>query len=468
MPNPDKTYACKACDGGRVRVEAPNCPSCDEPVAAEDRYCEHCGAGLDAAPSPSSSPRPGSNPTARPTRPTAGGRRGGRRRSGGAAGARRRQASGDLARAMKLVRTLRVFYVINAVFHGLAVLGLVLAFAADLSEVGLLVAMLVSQALLTATMVAGIFLVVHQPAIWAVVMACLVTLSRLISAWSSDWSVLVTLLGGLWALAFWALVGPAARAGRLMQEHPDLPTVTRLERARPRAVRRATIGAAAALLLAFVPAWMIHNENATPPFDPVWEEFVADWSRGPSAVARWVETADGEEAARGFRDQVRALDWDRLPALDAVVTVVEMDPFGNADEARVTRAHHVRKRLDLDEDGQAVHFVWNYRGDEWLLTDLALPNPPFPEALVERLAIAWTSGNIGLLVDTSARPELFERRVQRTMQSRGWEELPEIRDAAALYEPSQTIIELETEEGVVRLNFGCRDGTWRLSTIQWP
>jgi len=470
VPDPRKAYSCRKCDGGRVLALPIDCISCGEQIAADDQYCPECGTSQieDSVELEQTTEQTAEQATeqAQPSR----GRVSSRRKPSGKARSTRRAVSSELNRAMKSVRALRAFFVLNALLH-LAMTAIALTgFTDSGGDRSIYIVVLGVQASMAAIMLAGVFLVMHQPAVWALVMACLVTMSRALAAWSADWNFGVLGLGAFWALAFWALVAPAARAKRLMDENPDLAAAKKLQRDRPRAVRNASLAGGGVLLVSVSLAFFLHLGSAAKPLQPVWTTFVEDWNAGRNArVLETIEYGMSEPVRENFEIEMQARGWTgALPRLDeqealeanALFELYSVDVRSSGSET-----------ILVATDAGDFEFEWDYRPDEheWVLTQLRWPRAEFKDVIIQSLTGAWANHDLALLAGMFRDPERAERSLQRSFERRGWErEFPSVVSTSQEESSRGVFVYLKTDAGEMRFEFIRELGKWKISRFKLP
>lgn len=377
--------------------------------------------------------------------------------------------SGELNRALKSVRVLRTFFVINAVIHLLLTAASVSGFGFTGGDRTVFVISLAIQASMSAIMLAGVFLVMHQPAVWALVMACIVTLSRLMSAWEFDWNIGVLGIGAIWSLAFWALVAPAARAKRLMDENPDLAYAKRLESQRPRAMRNALVSGGGVVVVSVAAAFFLHVGSAAVPLGPTWKQFVDDWQADRStALYEWVESGMGESARAEFELEARSRGWSRdLPSLPADqpgdldrFELYSIDDFGSGSES-----------IECETSEGTFGFHWSYDEDakDWNLRGLDYPQAPFPQELLDRIELAWSNDDLESITSVFENPDSARRSVGSAFERRGWErDFPELRGIMAEPSTRGVNVYLDTVAGEVRIRFQRSEGAFKATSFKPP
>lgn len=446
-----------------MQAQLPACPACDEAVGFDDQFCESCGASLAEEPEPA---EPQTRAPAVSRRTKVGGPRA---RAAGKARSNRRAVSSELSRALKSVRVLRTFFVINAVLHLIATAASVAGFGSTGGDRSLFVVSLAIQASMSAIMLAGVFLVMHQPAVWALVMACIVTLSRLMSAWEYDWNIGVLGLGAIWSLMLWALVAPAARAKRLMDENPDLAFAKKLENQRPRAVRNASLAGGGVVVVSVAAAFFLHVGSAAVPLGPSWASFVEDWkaNRG-QRVLDWVEAGMSEGEAVEFEAEARARGWlSQLPTLGA-------DAPGDLDRFPLYTVEDLSSayvEIECETDQGGFTFVWVYRPVEkdWLVGGIEYPMAEFPQELEDRLRLIWENSDIDGLAAMFENPERARGTVGRAFERRGWErEFPELKELVVESGARGTNIYFLTDDGDSRPTMRRAGGKWPAASFRPP
>ena len=483
VPDPAKVYGCKACEGGRIRVAPPACPECEEAISADDQFCQSCGVALGdstdadggsdtkqhsaADATARAEARPASRVASRASgsrKSTSGNRKSAR---GGKARSTRRAVSGELNRSLKSVRVLRTFFILNAALHligtGLAVAG----FGLTGGDRSAFLILLLIQASLSAVMLAGVFLVMHQPAIWALVMACMVTLSRMIAAWEMDWNMAYVGIGGIWALLFWAMVAPASRAKRLLDENPDLGYAKRMEQARPRAVRKAIVAAVGVLVISGASAFFLHVGSQAVPLGPTWNRFVDDWEATRlEAVLETVEEGVGAAGVAEFEAEVKDRGWDTdLPDLGAAASAAAAD-FGLYS---VEEPGSDMEAVYLETEQGQFEFGWRYfpLDQEWRLVELRYPMAVFSPDLLLRIKGQWEASDIQGLGAMFPDPDRSTPKLERSFRARGWErEFPAILGVEILTTSNGVDVYFDTEAGENILRYGRGGGDWILRSVK--
>lgn len=459
VPDPNKVYGCKSCDGGRIRVAAPACPACEAEVSTGDEFCQACGTSLAAGADSDREDAPQLERKARVRKKSSA--RGGKARS------TRRAVSSELNRSLKSVRVLRTFFILNAAIHllgtGLAVAG----FGLTGGDRSAFLVLLLIQASLSAVMLAGVFLVMHQPAVWALVMACMVTLSRTLAAWESDWNLAYVGIGGIWALLFWAMVAPASRAKRLLDENPDLGYAKRMDAARPRAMRKAIVAAVGVVLISGASAFFLHVGSAAVPLAPTWKKFVDDWEATRiEPVLETLETGIGQAGAAEFEAELRDRGWDQdLPDLGAAAVAVASEfklysvEVPGSDMAAIY----------LETEQGDFEFGWRYYplDQEWRLVEMNYPMAMFPPEMLLEIQDQWQSSDIAGLASKFPDPDSSMARFERAFASRGWErEFPKLNAVDLIPTSVGADVYLDTEAGENVLRYRRTGGKWELRSIK--
>jgi hypothetical protein len=464
VPDPDKVYGCKACEGGRIRVAQPACPACDEAISTEDQFCQSCGVPLGDEPKADSEPEVQPVRSAKPrgtsTRKSSSTR-------GGKARSTRRAVSSELNRSLKSVRVLRTFFILNAALHmigtGLAVAG----FGLTGGDRSVFLILLLIQASLSAVMLAGVFLVMHQPAIWALVMACMVTLSRMLAAWEMDWNMAYVGIGGIWALLFWAMVAPASRAKRLLDENPDLGYAKRMKKARPRAVRKAIIAAVGLLVISGASAFFLHVGSAAVPLGPTWKSFVDDWeATRVESVLDTLEEGVGAASTAEFEAELKGRGWDTdLPDLGAAAVAAAAD-FG---QYSVEEPGSDMEAIYLETEQGNFEFGWRYNplDQEWRLIELNYPMAVFPPDLLLEIKAQWEASDIAGLGSRFRDPARSTPKLERSFRLRGWErQFPALDNVELKASLTGVSLYFDTEAGENILRYRRESGDWVLHSVE--
>ena len=356
-------------------VPLPRCRACGSVLEAGAGFCSECGESVTP------------------------GRRSGRQRS------ERKQASMELIRAAKFLRLLRNFYLFNAVLNGIAAAFSLHLLALDLFPLGIAVLTFAMLVGITALLVMGAIRLRYRPFLWAVTLACLVTVSRILGAYNSDFSTFSILFGVVWAGAFWAMTVPVSRVRRLIEEHPDLAITKSIlgtgargrkspeelahlnALAEQRANRRSLVAAAIILVLGAVAGFTSYSVGRTPSLDASWKDFVADWRSGEAErVAEWFAASERDEKLRWLRAVEEHRGWTGAWPLSADLEDGEIpeDALVFLDSGTIT---------DEDFPTGAASWRWSAADGPWTLTAIVLPDPPADdtiaafEAALERVGL---------------------------------------------------------------------------------
>ncbi|MFG0317302.1 MAG: hypothetical protein ACF8XB_08520 [Planctomycetota bacterium JB042] len=365
VPDARKAYRCKC--GGRVVVgeagraapepepESPldgerTCPACGAiEVDVASRYCEECGASLDAG---EASPEEK---------------------------AERQRANRELAKAKDSVRAVRGLYVFGAAMGGLFLVLITIAmFRADQTIPTVLLVVWALTAVGVAVDTTGALRIFREPLLWSVLIASLATCRlglRLIDG--SHW-ILVG-LSLLWCLALWSVLGRVMRVRRLMHRYPELWHAAAIARRRTRerggrrvvesgplgrrrrAERAETgrrlvlAGIVVAVLAGLGVAWKVATRPPT--FEDALSSFVEDWNRSDvAAIAARFDEGRRSKVERWLTRSSSRRDWsERLPSLGGEI---------------VERRTETSARVSFDtEDGRLVT-SWRLRDGGWDLSSV--------------------------------------------------------------------------------------------------
>lgn len=466
VPDPNKIYKCKAC-GGQVCAEPPQaeqefdsaCPECGEAVGSAEAFCTNCGAEIVAQPAAAQN-------AGRSTR------RSGRDRES------ERAASRELAKAFKFLKILRTWFMLNVILHGLLLLLIPFAFANPEtvpSETALALAVHLGS---TALMLLGFFQVYYRPFVWAVVLACMVTLSRGYTVVVSDYNMIITVISVVWALAFWALVVPTARVRTLMEKHPDLTITKRitgsrarrggkispqqaLKEAEAKAWKHGLISVAVIAVVTIGASFALYQDSRMPDFETTWAQFHSDWQKGDvDKVSQWFGESSRStqraklEAASENRNWGRS--WPSLQDYEKDVNVTDA-----SGSARSVTIEAVTSGGEVRLDFHAIDGNWN-------ISRLKLPDPDFEPTLIEWKR-AWNASNFDKLATFYLNSEKMKKSLPRIAERRNWEALPRITNT--VIDDDRTgvrTVYFATDEGEVKVGFKLEMDQWIAYTIKPP
>jgi double zinc ribbon protein len=468
VPDSSKTYSCNSC-GGHVRALvndlAEKCPDCGTEIQAESEFCTHCGGALSAdEPTPSkavmATPKP---------------RRSGREREG------RRAAAGELTRAFKFVKILRTWFMLNVAFHLLLTITAILSFGTDKIPIELSVIFLAINVGTTALMLVGYFQVLFRPFLWAVVLACLVTLTRAIGVISTDYSPWAIGFGAVWSLLFWALVVPTARIRKLMEANPDLHIAKRIagggrhshsnrsskessqrifKAAEKRAWRASLIGAAFIVTASVGSSYFLYASERTPSFDGVWVDFEADWRNSDvDQVALWFRRDDRDIEKHKLQTAVENRQWGRSWPKFENSEIRVIDTASPTNFAAV---------VEVDFNDGTAQLKWRASEGSWHLTGIQFPDPDF-SASSQAWDHAWNQSDYKTLSEFFKQSSKMERALPKMAERRGWQTLPRI-EGARIDDSrvGQRWVYLDTAQGEVRVRWEVQDDQWMAASIKPP
>lgn len=334
------------------------------------------------------------------------------------------------------------------------------------------------------TMAAGAVLVLRQPLLWSVIIACLWTLYAglvavtliLIKVFPGPLDLVVFLL----VPSFWAGVMQAARVQRLLQQNPDFSIERRrvgqpqveggvVEKARAQR-RQATVSSVkgrlklAGIAVGVLAVGILVYKLATAP--PSLE------SRAEAVRAAWTGTDDElffgmvpESLRNRLGEALGRRGWHpRRPAavLDEVDVEAEVAIFS----------------VERTAGGAAGTIEASFRFDKtantWLLTGLELPalRPGDPQKAVDAFRAAWKERGFEALVALQA-PDLQRRArtFERLLEQRLWTELRPSIDEAAVGEVSSdgsVEIEFATISGIVETEWKYWHPDWQMTRFAPP
>lgn len=326
VPDPSKTYTCKACGGnvGAVVDDASprpaptraaaaarsaeasgpkrRCPACAKDAEPGARFCEHCGAGLDGR-----TPAEAADP------------------------ATRALAVRALAKAKKTIDLARSFYVGGAALHALWFLGIVVFDVKTGQSILADWLSLLPPLVLLVLHVLAARRIVDQPVAWSVSLAALKTLD---AAWAvligiAAHSPLFPAIPVLWCAALWWIALDLSRAQRSIRRFPTLWNVragkaaaagrTRHAEAAARQARKnlVALGIVAVVASIGLVAWRV--ASAPPEFEPTLDQFVETWNGQRRADVVAFFPTDKQSKLRTWLDRKSAArDWSAtLPNLAA-------------------------------------------------------------------------------------------------------------------------------------------------------
>jgi hypothetical protein len=501
IPDATKVYGCNQCDGKVHAVPVAEaidpaagiaadedtlaCPHCDELIAEDDAYCGSCGEDLQAddagddagddavdeeelAPSPSRASSRGRG-GASAGRATAGKRPRGRK------GAERSKASKELVKTLRNLKTVRAFFVIDAVLHILGLtLTLVVAGNPKFST-GALWGELGVHIVAISVMIMGARMVFFRPFMWTVLLACLVTLSRGIWIIALEFSTFSLIFGVIWSLAFWAFVPAASRARRLIEENPDMSVARQFtgvlrsgantdyalahERAERRAWKKSFITGGIIFVFCTAVSVFVVSTSRAPSFESAWKDFKQDWNSGTTEqVAEWFPSGErGEQHAR-FESLKKSRGWDQgLPKAEDefIEPAFEME---TADRRPMVFAEV--------EEGEIV-WTWKMVRKEWTLVSVRFPSPEF-ETIADAWMVAWNNSDIPALAELFDNPESANASLEKMASRRDWESLPAITGSKVQGSDTRKELVLSTSVGSVFVRFGSSGDDWAAKSVKAP
>ncbi|MCB9879775.1 MAG: hypothetical protein H6835_19460 [Planctomycetes bacterium] len=329
-------------------------------------------------------------------------------------------------------------------------------------------------------MVAGALLVVRAPLAWAIVGASYCTLDALLVWWLNDFAFPPGLaVRLLMVVAFWCVVGQAARVQRLMAEHPELQLVRRriapdrraiggvADEARQRRAderRRAT--AAQNRLFAILAAVAVIGIGAAiylslpPAADDTVARFAERWAAGDTAaIGNMFKDAQLRRDGAELRDDLTQRGW--LPAPPAL-TLGELQEDGDVAIASFTGpGGGVRAKFRRDAAG-------------WHLDGVTLPRVEVTALRpgIDAFRAAWQAKGTEALV-AMFRPDSQARAgasLARILDKRGWTDgRPALGDASptGTDHPKVTVrFELDGDELQVRFEFWHPE--WKVTGVRMP
>lgn len=355
------------------------CPKCGLINPAAARFCDECGAPIGDDVSEAEARR--------------------------AAARGRGRATGELAKAMRVVNGVRgitlASAIISAVVFLLSLLGYFALRKQELDSPEVLV-LLVIQGVQVALMVTAFLRVRRDPFFWVVVTASYMTLLCALTLLQGGFPILLL----LWTVALWAGVPATVGVQRILQEHPELRLARKMrgetpgrgraaaatreeagpggQRERGRApveagetVRRmkdrdrrqskaawrsrGLLGAVGGMLLAFIVVFaMIHGKP--PDLQPTLDSFADAVRTGdPDAIHDMFPADRADRMTTSLRGMFERRDWLEVPPVVA----------GMKEIYRQSKA----ARIDFILEGETdpLETRWNFNGEKWMLTGLKPP-----------------------------------------------------------------------------------------------
>jgi hypothetical protein len=423
VPDPTRTYTCKAC-GGPVRVVEP----ASEPETD---------------------------------------------------GASRRAAAAELQRALNVVVWLRRLLAAGAIAYGLITVYLLVLLPKGLIEEGELLRVLAGTTVLSCMHVVGFRQARLQPLLWTLVLAGLATLSVVLNLLRDDVSATRLIVPLSSAAALWTAVPNAWRVRARIAAHPELYSAHRLhgtDRRRhgartdsaqslqqfARVRRRTAVGSAiwasgmalavlAVVLFARPTNAGVRLESGIAAFEEAWRDADAD---GLLALSPPEEV----EARRALIELVLAEQvWgERWPALgDALV---------QREPSAVTVVWPI--------EGGEVGTCWTPTDGGWWLGVLVLPLPSFQAAL-GRFADAWLARDLQALAalyppdKRESAAESLARVVERRAWGEAWPGILEIEVGQVRLERTTVGFHVPGDEITTRWAFLDEHG-WSLTSVKLP
>jgi hypothetical protein len=454
VPDPARTYKCKAC-GGRVVVARAGCTACGAVLGEGEAFCAACGAAQNEEAAL------------------------GREKDVALDAEERRQASLELVRALGAVRLLRIVFGLGIFVNGARTMLLLLGLSKPEGPRGPLLLMLGLVTGLLVTQVVGFRQARVQPFLWAVVAASLATVNLAVQLLGADvrWQALV--LPGLFVVLLWCLVPPTARVRRLLAEHPDLYAAHKLhgtekrrhasrgapersleqfEQAKARTARASLLWAAAIVLAVGLAAFASWSSGERRRIEPLVIAFEQAWAAGDSAALAELAPSGQAAARRALLDaMVEAHGWGaRWPSLG---------------EAGIERGEtQAQVAWPLGDD--SVVSNWTFGDGSWRLSALRLPLPPL-DGPVERLVAAWNARDVAALAALYPpdKRDSASASIARVVERRAWgEDWPELLDAEAAprRESGATVtFRVAGDRLVTRWDFREEHG-WCLTSLNLP
>ena len=432
VPDPDRTYSCKAC-GGSV-------------VASADSEESAAGGSTDRE----------------------------------LAADRRHEANDALKRGYAWIGAVTWFYRLGALSYAVATGLAVLALARlDVPrEQGLLVVALTS--LMSAVMLIGAMVILFRPFAWTLAIAILATAVSVVHALGPNPFGMAALGSAAWAALAWAALVPTYRFHQLIEQHKDMyilhhasaktrrsvkdrsaeerhaRLVGAMNRAAGRAWRASTAAAALLCVAAGFGAYGVIATLRPSRLSDAVARFEAEWSSG-----------EAEGVIQLLPESVRAVKGERFAGLAAGHWNAELPPLPAAALERDGNF----ARAEYDVAGVPVEAEWRLSDLEWILTGLELPVPPL-EPRVDALLAAWSSSDIDALVAlfSDDAKERMHDSIQVAARERGWETFPPIQETAiGDYSRGDATVVLNLERGEVETLWHMRnDGDWRMHGLKLP
>jgi hypothetical protein len=430
VPDPDRTYTCKAC-GGTVR----------------------------AAGDPGAAPAP-------PRR---------------AAAQLPPEALESLKQAFRTINLVTVVYRLGAVAYAIAALFAVVSLARPDVPKGGGILVVVVTTLVSVLLMLGAMHIQFRPVLWTVVIAVMTTVVTLVHAFGPNPFGVAFLGSAAWAALAWSGFIPSRKFSELMAEHKDYYILHHASSRTRRALKERTpqerherlLGvmqeaalrawklsaslAGALCLLTLGGSYLVLSTMRPEEFAPNLESFQAAWNEG-----------DLTDVGELFDPRVRGVESARLSGL--------LDGHGLREE-RPNLADGTQRRdgehmfVDFELEELTVTASWTMTGRRWSLVRVDLPIPAL-EPTLEKFRAAWRG------FDTQALAGFFAADAQATMlkniegavEGRGWESMPTIIDTGLTYDAKgQASAIFALEKGNLSTEWTFRsDGAWRLHALRFP
>lgn len=473
IPNPDRTYKCKACGGTvhavpeeelrpqRVGSQA-KCPLCGARNAAEARFCSSCD-GVLAPEAPKAPDEHDEEAHALSVRA-------------------RQDATAELRRGHRWIGAITWLYRLGALALGLATAGAIVALAR--TEVplqqGVLVVGLLT--LLTVLLLMGALVILFRPFVWTLVVASLTTVVAIVHLVGPNPLGLALPAAATLAALLWAALIPTLHFRRLVSAHLDqfilyhsslrtrrlLATHAAEERHdRLLAVMRnagrhawklsATIGGIFVLASAFGTRIVLTSVR---PQDPivVFDAFEAAWNGGDLDSIGAMYPAEARAAkTEWLTGMVESHDWQAAMPNLADRTVAEKSNG---------------KWVEYQSGDVSIRANWMLEEDlMWYLVRIEMPIPPL-EPVLAKFREAWERSDTDAicLYFPPDHQERMRASIEKSSERRGWSSLPEILKMTRSDESEKESIVLWTvADGDVTTKWLMRQsGRWGLNSFQFP
>ena len=395
------------------------------------------------------------------------------------------EAGVELKRARKSISFIRFLFGMNALFAALYLLvsyqGMI---ESDVTAFGpeIWIGLILLTGLLAFSVV-GFVRVTLEPFVWAVLLASLSTLERVLELLAREFN----LIGIVWTIVIWCFVPATIGLRRILREHPDHYGVQSLQGTHREArslkrkggrigkqdaaalarLSRKRLAARTAVALAVVVGGSgalagVSLASRPTTAEPFLDALVAEWNAGDVAALAARFAAVDNNAAENFERLRSGPRAGALPTLGEPVVETIEGPKGLREW-----------RTDA---GRVIFEVERVEGN-WLIERFLPPVPPFGD-LSDAFRSAWNANDVegvAALYEESSREKLL-RSLPRTFTRRGWvdeegrPELPELAEPRLYGDRGiRRDFAYDSEVGEFESTFRIgEDGTWVMTSLDLP